>query len=55
MIAAASEGVRAAAQHNANRGNLMGHLQFWFLLVGAVLYVAWHVWEMYLRTIARTA
>lgn len=37
------------AEENADRGNRYGHWQFRFLVIGAVVYVAWHVLEMYLR------
>ncbi|HLQ65385.1 MAG TPA: hypothetical protein VK201_11860 [bacterium] len=51
-IAAASEGIREAIESNSNRANHLAHLQFTFLVAGAVLYVAWHVLEMYLRTVS---
>ncbi len=52
MVAAASTGIREAIEFNADRANRFGHWQFWFLVGGAVLYVAWHVLEMYLRSAA---
>ncbi len=48
-IAAASEGIRAAFEKNADSANRFGQWQFRFLIAGGVLYVAWHVWEMYLQ------
>ncbi len=51
-IAAASEGIRRAIESNSERANRLGHLQFRFLVGGAVLYIAWHVWEMYLRSVS---
>lgn len=50
-IAAASEGIRKAIEDNNNRSNRLAHLQFTSLILGAVLYIGWHVLEMYLRTI----
>jgi hypothetical protein len=52
MIAAASEGVLSAIEHNSNRGVRFATFQFWLLVSGGVLYVVWHVLEMYLRTVA---
>ena len=51
MMAAASEGIRRAIETNSERANRLGHLQFRFLIAGAVLYVVWHILEMYLRGI----
>jgi hypothetical protein len=51
MIAAASEGIRRAVESNNKRANHLGHLQLTFLILGAVLYVGWHVFEMYLRLV----
>ena len=48
-IAIASAMFKTAAEENANRGNQFGHLQFHFLIIGAVFYIGWHVLEMYLR------
>ena len=50
MMAAASEGIRQAIESNSERANRLGHLQFRLLIAGAVLYVVWHVLEMYLRS-----
>ncbi len=50
MIAAAGEGIKRAIETNANRANVLGHLQFWLLVLGFVFYLGWHVWEMWLRT-----
>jgi hypothetical protein len=50
MIAAASEGIREAIESNSNRASFLGRMQTRLLILGAVLYVAWHVWEMWLRT-----
>ncbi len=48
-MAAAGEGIRSAIEWNSERANRLAHWQFRFLVVGAVLYVAWHVLKMYLR------
>ncbi len=49
MMAAASAGIRQAIESNSKRANRLGHLQFRFLVAGAVLYIVWHALEMYLR------
>jgi hypothetical protein len=51
MVAAASEGIRQAIESNSERANRFGHRQFMFLVAGAVLYIVWHVLEMYLRRV----
>lgn len=51
MIAAASERLRAAMESNSERGNRFAQRQFRLLIAGAVLYVAWHVLAMYIRTV----
>ncbi|MBA2625084.1 MAG: hypothetical protein H0U89_05715 [Acidimicrobiia bacterium] len=50
LMGAASDGIRAALETNSNRANRNGHWQFRFLVVGALLYIGWHVGQMYLRT-----
>lgn len=50
LMAAASEGIRLAINDKSNRANRLGHMQFRFLIVGAVLYIGWHVLEMWLRS-----
>lgn len=50
MIAAASEGIKQALEHNSSRANRFAHSQFRLLVTGAVLYVTWHVLEMFLRS-----
>lgn len=52
LVAAASGGIRQAIEHNSNRANRYGRWQFRLLVAGALLYVAWHVLEMYLKTTA---
>jgi hypothetical protein len=46
----ASEGIRNALDTNGNRAVRYARWQFQCLIAGAVLYIAWHVFEMYLRT-----
>lgn len=38
-------------EDQSSKANIFANLQFRFLVAGAVLYVTWHVLEMYLRTI----
>lgn len=33
----------------AKKANRLGHLQTWMLYTGAIFYITWHVYEMYLR------
>jgi hypothetical protein len=49
FIAAAREGMLHALEKNAETAVEFGHWQFRLLITGGVLYVAWHVWEMYLQ------
>ncbi len=49
--AAVCNGIRKAAEHNSDMGNRFWHWQFRFLVIGAVFYLAWHILEMYLRSI----
>lgn len=51
LKAAASEGIRQAMKDNSNRANQLSHMQFWFLITGAILYVGWHIVEMWLRSL----
>lgn len=50
MIDAASSGIRSAIETNSNRASMYARLQFSLLIIGAVSYVGWHTYEMYLRT-----
>jgi hypothetical protein len=43
-------GVRKALDHNAEKAYVFAGWQFRLLVAGAVLFLAWHVLEMYLRT-----
>jgi hypothetical protein len=49
-IEAASAGIRAAIENNSDRANSVRHWQCRDFVAGGVLYVAWHVLEMYLRS-----
>lgn len=49
LMAAASDGIRAAINTNSNRSSLYARLQFGLLVLGGAVFVAWHVYEMYLR------
>ncbi len=46
LVAAACEGVRQAAEQNFSSGSFWTNLQFRLLVLGAVLFLAWHVFEM---------
>lgn len=48
---AASEGICSGIEDNSNRANRLGHIHFRFLVVGAVLYIGWHIFEMWLRDV----
>jgi hypothetical protein len=50
--AAASEGIRDAMKSNARVVVSAARWQFRLLVAGAVLYIVWHVIEMWLRTAA---
>ncbi len=45
-VVAACEGVREAANFNSSTANFWGHLQFRLLILGAVFFLVWHVFEM---------
>jgi len=47
---AAADGIRSAVEANLKRVQRHARMQFSFLLIGAVMYVAWHVIEMALRS-----
>jgi hypothetical protein len=52
VMGPATEGLREAIAKQADRANRFAVLQFKFLAGGAVLYVSWHLLEMYLRTVS---
>jgi hypothetical protein len=49
-ITAASEGIRKAMETNAERSSTFARLQFISLMLGAIFYIAGHIYEMWLRT-----
>lgn len=51
LVAAACAGIREAMERTAADANRFGNWQFRFLVTGGVLCVAWHVLEMYIRTV----
>jgi hypothetical protein len=46
----ASEMLRDAIEVNSSRASLYSRWQFYLLIVGAVSFIVWDVFEMYLRT-----
>ena len=46
LAAAIQNGINA----NSSRTERFGKMQFEFLISGAIFYIGWHVWEMWLRT-----
>ena len=50
-IQVARETLHEIFEDQSSKANRFANLQFRFLVAGAVLYVAWHILEMYLRTI----
>jgi hypothetical protein len=50
-IQVARETLNEIFEDQSSKANRFANLQFRFLVAGAILYVAWHVLEMYLRTI----
>ena len=53
MMAAANQGIREAIKSKSDRAVRTGHLQFGFMIAGAVLYFLWHVLEMYLSSVSQ--
>jgi len=49
-ISAASEGIRAAIESNSNWSSRFARWQFNSLVLGAIFYLGWHVYEMWLRS-----
>ena len=45
-VAGACEGVRRAAEQHSVSGSFWANLQFRLLVLGALLFLAWHVFEM---------
>ena len=52
VMAAAAAGILAATESNISRAQRYATWQFRLLVVGAILYVVWHVSEMWIRTTA---
>jgi hypothetical protein len=47
----AIEESRKAIEKQSARSSRYANLQFKLLIMGALLYIGWHVWEMWLRTV----
>lgn len=54
-VDAACEGVREAIKDNSDRANRFARWQFRCLVTGGLFYLAWHVLEMYLRSLGIVA
>ena len=52
MMAAASEGIREAIKSNSKWAVRFARWQFNCLLLGAISYLGWHVFEMWLRSLS---
>jgi len=50
-IQAAIEGMLMAFNSNAEKANSFARWQFIFLIMGAICYLSWHIFEMYLKTL----
>jgi hypothetical protein len=51
FMAAASEGIRDAIKSNSKWASRFARWQFNCLLLGAISYLGWHVFEMWLRAV----
>ncbi len=51
LIDAMSNGIREAMKFNEKRASIFFFLHYRLLILGAILYIAWHILEMYLRTV----
>ena len=49
-IQAASKAASSAIESNSNRANKFGQAQFRLLIIGALLFIGWHITEMTIRT-----
>jgi len=49
-INAAMEGIKEAVSKNSNKANAYGQSQFRLLILGGILFIAWHIIEMIIRT-----
>jgi hypothetical protein len=52
LLGAAVSGVSTAIKHNADKAYFYATWQFRTLIAGGVLFIAWHIIKMYVRTIA---
>lgn len=50
LIEVGSEGIKQAMESNSSKVNIYGHLQTIMFFMGAVFYVLWHIYEMYIRS-----
>lgn len=46
LVAAATEGIKKAAEENSTTANKWAHRQFWLLVIGGLFYVVWHIIRM---------
>lgn len=51
LMAIASDGIRKAIESNSNWASRFARWQFKCLLLGAISYLGWHVFEMWLRSV----
>lgn len=49
-VYAMRDGIRSAIERNSNRSALHARLQFAFLVAGGAFFLAWHIYEIYLRS-----
>ena len=49
-IAIASEELKRGIAKNSSNAEYFGKTQFRLLLWGAIFYIGWHIWEMWVRT-----
>jgi hypothetical protein len=55
LIEAASQRIRNVVEKNSIVSSRYASWQFWSLVVGAVFYLLWHIYEMYLRVVVKAA
>ncbi|MGA2409667.1 MAG: hypothetical protein ABSG46_04670 [Candidatus Binataceae bacterium] len=48
-ITAAERGIKEALDYNSRRANIYAVAQFFLLIIGAVFFLTWHIYSMYLR------
>jgi len=49
---AAVEGIRDAVESNSKKAGRLARWQFRLLVIGALFYIGWHIWEMVLLALA---